>query len=80
MIALVDWKKSVTASATTGTPSARNGVKKLDIVTETSNKIDVGKEARRVARERIGKVPGTRKIEDKRRKPAKHKKPLREDQ
>lgn len=42
-------------------------------------RFDLAKEVRRVARERIGKVPGVRKIEDKRRKPPKHKKPLREE-
>ena len=41
--------------------------------------LDVGKEARRVARDRIGAPPGTRKIEDKRQKPPKHRKPLKED-
>lgn len=43
-------------------------------------KLDKGKEARRVARQRIGKVPGVRKIEDKRRKPPKHAKPLRQEE
>jgi hypothetical protein len=37
-----------------------------------------GKEARRHARRAAAKAPSTRKIEDKRRKPEKHKKPLEE--
>jgi len=41
--------------------------------------LDVGKEARRVARKVIGRPPGTRRIEDKRQKPPKHRKPLREE-
>lgn len=41
--------------------------------------IDAGKEARRVARNKAAKAPATRKIEDKRRKPEKHKKSLQED-
>lgn len=41
--------------------------------------IDNGNEARRAARKVIGKVPGTRKIADKRRKPPKHRKPLKEE-
>jgi len=35
---------------------------------------DVAKQARRAARNRAQKAPATRKIEDKRRKPEKHKK------
>jgi hypothetical protein len=37
-------------------------------------RIDVGKEARRRARERAGAPPAERVIPDKRRKPPKHKK------
>jgi hypothetical protein len=39
--------------------------------------IDAGNEARRAARNKAAKPPATRKIADKRRKPEKHKKPLR---
>lgn len=42
-------------------------------------KIDIGKEARRAARKSGLKPGATRKIEDKRRKPPKHRKPLREE-
>ena len=41
--------------------------------------IDAGKEARRVARNKAQKPPATRKVADKRRKPTKHSKPLREE-
>ena len=41
---------------------------------------DNGKEARRAARNKAAKPPATRKIGDKRRKPAKHKKPLGGDE
>ena len=40
----------------------------------------LAKEARRRARNAAQKPGATRKIEDKRRKPVKHRKPLREDQ
>ena len=40
-------------------------------------RFDKGNEARRIARERIGRPPGTRRIEDKRRKSPKHRKPLK---
>lgn len=42
-------------------------------------KIDIGKMARRAARLNAAKPPATRKIADKRRKPPKHRKPLREE-
>jgi hypothetical protein len=44
------------------------------------NKLDVGKEARRRARERAGIPPAERVIVDKRRKPPKHKKKLLEEE
>jgi hypothetical protein len=37
------------------------------------------REARRIARERVGTPPPSRAIQDKRKKPPKHKKPVRED-
>jgi len=40
----------------------------------------IAQEARRRARNSAPKAGATRKIEDKRRKPAKHKKPLRGDE
>ena len=42
-------------------------------------KFNAGQAARRVAREIIGQPPVERVIPDKRRKPQKHKKPLREE-
>jgi hypothetical protein len=42
--------------------------------------LDKGNEARRVARDKAAPPPATRKIGDKRRKPEKHKKPLRGDE
>ena len=39
-------------------------------------RLDAGKEARRVARDRIGQPPAGHTIPDKRRKPPKHKKEL----
>ncbi len=42
--------------------------------TRPRKRIDVGKEARRRARERAGAPPAERVIPDKRRKPPKHKK------
>lgn len=39
-------------------------------------RLDKGKEARRAARKHAQKPQATRKIEDKRRKPPKHRKPL----
>ena len=44
-----------------------------------SGKLDVGKEARRRARERAGAPPRERVIPDKRKRPPKHKKKLLED-
>ena len=41
---------------------------------------DKGTEARRAARNKAAKPPATRKIGDKRCKPAKHKKPLGGDE
>jgi hypothetical protein len=41
--------------------------------------VDIGKLARASARKNAAKPPATRKIEDKRRKPAKHRKPLTEE-
>jgi hypothetical protein len=41
-------------------------------------KMNQSKEARRRARKAAAKAPSTRKIEDKRRKPVKHRKPLEE--
>lgn len=38
-----------------------------------------GREARRIAREIVGIPPPARVVTDKRAKPAKHKKPLREE-
>jgi hypothetical protein len=38
-----------------------------------------GREARRVAREVVGTPPPARVVADKRTKPPKHKKPLRQD-
>lgn len=43
-------------------------------------RFDKGIEARRAARNKAAKPPATRKIGDKRRKPAKHKKPLGGDE
>ena len=43
-----------------------------------ARKVDVGKEARRRARERAGSPPAERVLPDKRRKPPKHKKRLLE--
>ena len=43
-------------------------------------KLDVGKEARRRARERAGLPPAERVIPDKRRRPPKHKKKLFEEE
>jgi len=45
----------------------------------TVKHIDLGKEARRVARNQAQKPGATRSIPDKRRKPPKHKKPLKEE-
>lgn len=42
-------------------------------------RIDIGKLAREAARNNAPKPPATRKIADKRRKPPKHRKPLREE-
>jgi hypothetical protein len=42
-------------------------------------RFDKGTEARRVARNQAQKPPATRKIGDRRRKPPRHKKPLREE-
>ncbi len=42
-------------------------------------KVDAGKEARRLARQ-VVKAPATRVIPDKRKKPPRHKKRLLEDQ
>lgn len=42
-------------------------------------KFSAGQAARRVAREILGQPPAERVIPDKRQKPAKHKKPLRDD-
>jgi hypothetical protein len=39
----------------------------------------VGREARRIAREIVGIPPPARVVADKRAKPPKHKKPLREE-
>jgi hypothetical protein len=39
-----------------------------------------GREARRIAREIVGIPPPARVVTDKRAKPPKHKKPLRQDQ
>ena len=41
--------------------------------------IDTGKVARRAARKNAPKAGATRKIEDKRKKAPKHRKPLREE-
>jgi hypothetical protein len=43
-------------------------------------KLDAGREARRMARERAGQPPAERIIPDKRKKPPKHKKALIEDE
>lgn len=43
------------------------------------NRIDIGRIAREAARKYAPKPPATRKIADKRRKPPKHRKPLRDD-
>lgn len=40
---------------------------------------DTAKEARRAARKHAAKPPATRKIQDKRKKAPKHRKPLREE-
>jgi hypothetical protein len=46
----------------------------------TKKKLDRGREVRRLARERLGTVPASRRIEPKaRRKKPKHKKPLVEE-
>lgn len=45
----------------------------------SKNRFDQATEVRRVARQRIGAPPVTRKIGNKRKKPPKHKKPLREE-
>ncbi len=47
---------------------------------KSRQKLNVGKEARRRARERAGLPPTERVIPDKRRKPPKHKKKLLEQE
>jgi hypothetical protein len=40
---------------------------------------EAGREARRIARESVGSPPPSRVVSDKRTKPSKHKKPLRQE-
>jgi hypothetical protein len=49
------------------------------ISSKRTGKLDVGKEARRRARERAGLPPTERVIPDKRKRPPKHKKKLLEE-
>jgi hypothetical protein len=50
----------------------------MPAVKKRKRKLDVGAEARRRAREKVGLPPTERVIPDKRRKPPKHKKRLTE--
>lgn len=49
------------------------------VMPHAPHRINKGTDARRRARIAAAKAPAVRKIEDKRRKPAKHRKPFRED-